>query len=115
MTLIKKLITDVKKKCDYNIFDSIIIEELNNDNSKILISNFYQECIDSKFGNINKVMKYINNCNKCIKIYSNISNISINLYYKKNNKNYCFLNQNRTSWGWGNRLPGAGGTRPGFP
>jgi len=85
MTLIKNLISDVKKKCDYNIFDSIIIEELNNDNSRILISNFYQECSDTKFGNINKVIKYINNCNKCIKIYSNISNISINLYYKKNN------------------------------
>jgi|TARA_B110000259_G_scaffold180229_1_gene220707 hypothetical protein len=85
MTSIKKLIYDVKKKCDYNILDSIIIEELNNDKSKILISNFYEECIDSKFANINKVMKYINHCNKCIKIYSNISNISINLYYKKNN------------------------------
>ena len=85
MTLFKKLIHNVKKKCDINILDSIIIEELNTNSSKILISNFYKECMDSNFGNINKIIKYVNNCNKCIKLYSNISNISINLYYKKNN------------------------------
>lgn len=85
MTLIKKLISNVKKRCNYNIFDNIIIEELDINNSNVLINKFYEECINSKFGNINKILEYINNCNKCIRIYSNISNISINLYYKKNN------------------------------
>tara|TARA_B110000858_G_scaffold30395_1_gene33177 strand:- start:147 stop:1100 length:954 start_codon:yes stop_codon:yes gene_type:complete len=84
MTSIEKLISVVKNYSNYNILDSIIIEELDSYNSKLLINKFYQECLESKFGNMNKILNYIHNSTKCIKIYSNISKISINLYYKKN-------------------------------
>tara|TARA_B110001450_G_scaffold212532_1_gene204533 strand:+ start:1989 stop:2948 length:960 start_codon:yes stop_codon:yes gene_type:complete len=91
MTTIEKLILNVKKKCDYNIFNSIIVEKIDSNNIKLLINNFYQECAETRFSNNGIILNYISNCTKCIKLYSNISNITIYLYYKKNNNSILKL------------------------
>lgn len=78
MTYIKELTAQINKNQIYNILDDINIDNIDINDSKILVNNFYQECLSSKFGNINKILNYIKNCNKVIKIYS------------KQNKNICF-------------------------
>ena len=75
MTSIEKLISDVKKKCNYNIIDNIIIEQLNNSNSKILISDFYEECLDSNFGNVNKILPPTANMIAKIIRINNVNNL----------------------------------------
>lgn len=84
MTSVKKIISNVNKKYDFDILDNINIHYINDNDYKLLINNFYQECIDSKFGNIDKILNYIKKSNKIIKIYSNKTNICFYLYFRKN-------------------------------
>tara|TARA_B110000093_G_scaffold35434_1_gene36919 strand:- start:232 stop:1188 length:957 start_codon:yes stop_codon:yes gene_type:complete len=84
MTSIKKLIFDINKKSNFDILDSININYITYNDAKLLINNFYEECINSKFGNANKILNYIKKSDKIIKISSNKTNICFYLYCKKN-------------------------------
>lgn len=91
MTSIKKIIANINKNSNFDILQDINIDYLNDIDAKILINNFYKECINSKFGNIDKILNYIKKCNKVIKIYSNqTQNICFYLYFKNNNNNSIF-------------------------
>ena len=90
MISVKNIITNIKNNSNFDILDDINIDYIDINNTKILINNFYQECLSTKFGNINKILNYVKNCNKVIKIYSNNNNICFYLYCKNNNNNSIF-------------------------
>ena len=85
MISVKNIITNIKNNSNFDILDDINIDYIDINNTKILVNNFYQECLSSKFGNMNKILNYVKNCNKVIKIYSNNNNIAFYLYCKNNN------------------------------
>ena len=85
MISLKNIITNIKNNSNFDILDDINIDYIDINNTKILVNNFYQECLSTKFGNMNKILNYIKNCNKVIKIYSNNKNICFYLYCKNNN------------------------------
>jgi hypothetical protein len=90
MTSIKELIAKINKN-NFDILDDINIEYINQNDSKILLYNYYNECTHTSFGNINTILNYIKKCNKVIKIYSNKNNnISFYLYFNNNNNNSIF-------------------------
>lgn len=89
MTSIKELIKKINTN-NFDILDDINIHYVNYNDSKILINNYYKECTNSNFGNIDKILNYIKKCNKVIKIYSK-KNYNITFYlYCNNNDNSIF-------------------------
>jgi hypothetical protein len=59
MTSIKKLIFDINKKSNFDILDSININYITYNDAKLLINNFYEECINSKLKNLIKLLKFL--------------------------------------------------------
>ena len=58
MTSIKELIAKINKN-NFDILDDINIEYINQNDSKILLYNYYNECTHTSFGNINTILNYI--------------------------------------------------------